>query len=167
VCPHRLDPASSYGPEFAESVFTDPRSADRAIFPLLLRGLEAEVKDTPPPPGALSLARGGVVDFCLRRPLCKWKVRAEVAPELLPRGGQRLNRLDTDSPRPRGEARSPVWRSPASVYPCTVPVTERGVRRRKHMRSAPYRSTSRWYHTAQEAGFPARDHRVRCGNRLT
>ena len=60
-----------------EFVFTDPRTADRAGFLLLLRGLEAEVKDTPPPPGALFLAREDVVDFCLRRPLCKWKDRAE------------------------------------------------------------------------------------------
>jgi 4-amino-4-deoxy-L-arabinose transferase-like glycosyltransferase len=60
-----------------EFVFTDPRTADRAGFLLLLRGLDGRVKDTPPPPGALFLGREGIVDFCLRRLLCQWKGRAE------------------------------------------------------------------------------------------
>ena len=60
-----------------EPVYTDPRTANRAQFLLDLRGLNERVKDTPPPPGALFLARENIVDFCLRRASCQWKDRAE------------------------------------------------------------------------------------------
>ena len=60
-----------------EPVYTDPRTANRAQFLLDLRGLNERVKDTPPPPGALFLAREDIVDFCLRRATCQWKDRAE------------------------------------------------------------------------------------------
>ena len=59
------------------AVYTDPRTANRAQFLLDLRGLTDRVKDTPPPPGALFLAREDIVDFCLRRASCAWKDRAE------------------------------------------------------------------------------------------